>query len=164
MIERKKQLLVTFVLAAFLSYCACAAGNGETGGASRAQVNQVSKERTNGMKVRIKIGEKEVTATLKDSETARDFASLLPLTLTLEDYAHTEKISDLPKRLSTDGAPSGSDPDVGDIAYYAPWGNLAIYYKDFGYSNGLIILGKIDSGPEAFDGPGSVKATIELVK
>lgn len=152
------------MLAAFLSYCACAAGNGETGGASRAQVNQVSKERTNGMKVRIKIGEKEVTATLKDSETARDFASLLPLTLTLEDYAHTEKISDLPKRLSTDGAPSGSDPDVGDIAYYAPWGNLAIYYKDFGYSNGLIILGKIDSGPEAFDVPGSVKATIELVK
>jgi hypothetical protein len=152
------------VLAAFLSYCACAAGNGETGGASRAQVNHVSKERTNGMKVRIKIGGKEVTATLKDSETARDFASLLPLTLTLEDYAHTEKISDLPKRLSTDGAPSGSDPDVGDIAYYARWGNLAIYYKDFGYSNGLIILGKIDSGPEAFDVPGSVKATIELVK
>jgi hypothetical protein len=164
MIERKKQFLVTLVLAAFLSYGACAAGNGGTGGASRAQVNQVSKERTNGMKVRIKIGEKEVTATLKDSETARDFASLLPLTLTLEDYAHTEKISDLPKRLSTDGAPSGSDPDVGDIAYYAPWGNLAIYYKDFGYSNGLIILGKIDSGPEAFDMPGSVKATIELVK
>jgi hypothetical protein len=116
------------------------------------------------MKLSIKIGEKEVTATLKDSETARDFASLLPLTLTLEDYAHTEKVSDLPKRLSTDGAPSGSDPDVGDIAYYAPWGNLAIYYKDFGYSNGLIILGKIDSGPEAFDVPGSVKATIELVK
>ena len=164
MIERKKQLLVTLVLAAFLSYCACATGNGEAGGASRAQVNHVSKERTNGMKVRIKIGEKEVTATLKDSETARDFASLLPLTLTLEDYAHTEKISDLPKRLSTDGAPSGSDPDVGDIAYYAPWGNLAIYYKDFGYSNGLIILGRIDSGPEAFDVPGSVKATIELVK
>src|SRR5215208_8207230 len=95
MIERKKQLLVTLVLAAFLSYCACAAGNGETGGASGAQVNQVLKERTNSMKVRIKIGEKEVTATLKDSETARDFASLLPLTLTLEDYAHTEKISDL---------------------------------------------------------------------
>jgi hypothetical protein len=58
----------------------------------------------------------------------------------------------------------GQRPDVGDIAYYAPWGNLAIYYKDFGYSNGLIILGKIDSGPEAFDVPGSVKATIELVK
>lgn len=41
----------------------------------------------------------------------------LPLTLTLKDYAGTEKISDLPKRLSTEGAPSGSDPSVGDITY-----------------------------------------------
>jgi hypothetical protein len=39
------------------------------------------------------------------AETSRDFAALLPLTLTLKDYAATEKISDLPKRLSTDGAP-----------------------------------------------------------
>jgi hypothetical protein len=163
MTKQKNELLVGIVLAACLSYCACTAGQSETGGASRAQTNQVSRERTD-MKVRIKIGEKEVTATLKDSETARDFISLLPLTLTLEDHARTEKISDLPRRLSTDGAPSGSDPDVGDIAYYAPWGNLAIYYKDFGYSDGLIILGKIGGGVEAFNVPGSVKATIELVK
>lgn len=46
---------------------------------------------------------------------------LLPLTLTLEDYASTEKISDLPKRLSTQGAPAGIDPSVGDVTYYAPW-------------------------------------------
>ena len=64
-----------------------------------------------------------------DSETTRDFISLLPLTLTLSDYAQTEKVSDLPRRLSTADAPDGVDPDVGDIAYYAPWGNLAIYYR-----------------------------------
>jgi hypothetical protein len=101
---------------------------------------------------------------LTDSEAARDFVSLLPLTLTLEDYARTERISDLPKRLSTKGAPSGGDPSVGDIAYYAPWGNLAIFYRDFGYSSGLVILGKIDGDMEAFNTPGSIKATIELVK
>lgn len=159
MTERRKELLVALVLAAFLSYCACAA-RPQRDRRSTGTGKPVSKEPTNAMKVRIKIGEKEVTATLKDGETARDFASLLPLTVTLEDYAHTEKISDLPRRLSRDGAPSGSDPDVGDIAYYAPWGNLAIYYKDFGYSSGLIILGKIDRGVEAFNVPGSVKATI----
>ncbi len=60
----------------------------------------------------------------------------VPLTLTLEDYASTEKISDLPKRVSTEGAPSGSDPSVEDIAFYAPWGNLAIFYRDAGYANG----------------------------
>jgi hypothetical protein len=31
-----------------------------------------------------------ITATLVDNETSRDFVSLLPLTLTLTDYAATE--------------------------------------------------------------------------
>jgi hypothetical protein len=52
---------------------------------------------------------------------------------------------------------------VGDIAYYAPWGNLAIFYKDFGYSRGLIGLGRIDSGIEALNVPGSLTVTIERV-
>jgi len=116
------------------------------------------------MKIRLKVGDKVLTATLIDSKTTRDFISLLPLTLTLKDYAGTEKVSDLPKRLSTEGAPSGIDPSVGDITYYAPWGNLAIFYRDFGYSSGLVILGKIDSGIETFNMPGSLKATFELIK
>jgi hypothetical protein len=116
------------------------------------------------MKIILKIGDNVLTATLIDSKTTQDFISLLPLTLTLKDYAGTEKISDLPKRLSTEGAPSGIDPSVGDITYYAPWGNLAIFYRDFGYSSGLVILGKIDSGKEALNVPGSVRVTIELIK
>lgn len=113
------------------------------------------------MKLRITVDGTERTATLSDSRATRDFLALLPLTLTLEDYAGTEKVSDLPAPLSNEGAPEGSDPSVGDIAYYAPWGNLAIYYRDFGYSSGLIILGKIDGGMEAFSGSGSLNVTIE---
>jgi hypothetical protein len=116
------------------------------------------------LKIRLKVGDRVLKAILIDSKTTRDFISLLPLTLTFEDYAKTEKVSNLPKRLSTEGAPSGSDPSVGDITYYAPWGNLAIFYRDFGYSRGLVILGKIDGDKEAFNVPGSVKVTIELVK
>jgi hypothetical protein len=115
------------------------------------------------MKIRITVDGTELTATLTDSQATQDFLALLPLTLTLEDYAGTEKVSDLPARLSTEGAPEGSDPSVGDIAYYAPWGNLAIYYRDFGYSNGLVILGKIDGGMEAFGVSDSVNATIEQI-
>ena len=59
------------------------------------------------------------------------------------------------------GASDGIDPAVGDITYYAPWGNLAIFYKDFGYAKGLAKLGRIDSGIEAFSVPGSLKVTIE---
>jgi hypothetical protein len=86
---------------------------------------------------------------------------LLPLTLTLGDYASTEKISDLPKKLFTKEAPPGSDPSVGDLAYYAPWGNVALFYKDFDYSRGLIKVARIDSGMNAFIVTGSVTAKIE---
>ena len=116
------------------------------------------------MKIRLTIDGKAVEATLLDNATARDFLSLLPMTLTLEDYATTEKIAYPPRKLSTTGAPAGSDPSVGDIAYYAPWGNLAIFYKDFGYSKGLVQLGRIDSGIEALSVPGGLKVTIERIE
>lgn len=116
------------------------------------------------MKIKLTLEGTVMTATLVDSQTTRDFVSLLPLTLTLEDYGRTEKISYLSQRLSTEDAPPGSDPSIGDITYYAPWGNLAIFYRDFGYSSGLVILGKIDGGIEELDVPGSVEATIELIK
>ena len=115
------------------------------------------------MKIRLTFDGKVVEATLLDNATARDFLSLLPITLVLEDYNSTEKIGYPARKLSTAGAPAGVDPSVGDIAYYAPWGNLAIFYKDFGYSSGLIGLGRIDSGIEALSVPGSLKVTIERV-
>lgn len=100
------------------------------------------------MKLRLITEDTVLTATLVDNAATRDFVSLLPLSLTLRDYAGTEKVSDLPKRLSTSGTPPGVDPVVGDLAYYAPWGNLAIFYRDFGYSSGLVKLGHIESGIE----------------
>ena len=98
------------------------------------------------MKIRLTINGKSMTATLDDNPAARDFLALLPITLKLEDYASTEKVAYLPRRLSTQGAPAGIDPDVGDIAYYAPWGNLAIFARGRAYGRSLIPLGKVDSG------------------
>jgi len=100
------------------------------------------------VKIHLVVDGQVVTATLSDGAAARAFLALLPLDLTLRDYAGTEKVSDLPSRLPTEGAPAGFDPDVGDITYYAPWGNLAIFYRDFGYAKGLVRLGHIDSGVE----------------
>ena len=121
-------------------------------------------EGTDDMKIRLTIDGKAISGTLIDSAPVRDFLSLLPLTLTLEDYVATEKIAYLPRKLSTTGTPPGSGPSEGDIAYYAPWGNLAIFYKDAGYANGLVLLGRVDSGIEALGVSGSLKVTIELVE
>jgi hypothetical protein len=126
-------------------------------------VAQVGGKWTTAMKIRMTVNGKVATATLDDTPAARDFASLLPLSLTLTDYASTEKVSGLPRRLSQEDAPAGHDPSAGDITYYAPWGNLAIFYRDFGYSPGLIRLGTIDSGIEALHQSGSLQTTIEVV-
>ena len=103
------------------------------------------------MKLRMDIEGTAITATLLDTATSRDFASLLPLTLTLKDYAATEKISDLPRRLSTEGAPPGSDPSIGDIAYYSPSQDLVLYYGDVGYWNGIIPIGRLNAGFEMIE-------------
>ena len=96
-------------------------------------------------------GNEEVFVSLDNNQASQDFLEMLPLTLTFEDFNSTEKIATLPKELSTDGQPSGYTPKIGDFAYYAPWGNISVFYKDFRYSNSLYKLGTIESGTEIFE-------------
>ncbi|MGW6404553.1 cyclophilin-like fold protein [Streptomyces sp. NPDC055134] len=95
------------------------------------------------MHIRLTIDGHSVDAALNGSATARDFAALLPLTLDLDDFQETERVADLPRKLSTDGTPASSDPKAGDLAFYAPWGNLALFYRDGHPSPGLVILGHL---------------------
>lgn len=115
------------------------------------------------MKVEIVVNGETATATLYDTPTGRDFASLLPLSLTLQDYADIERISDLPRRLSTAQAPEGMTPEAGDIAFYAPWGNLAIFVQGRPYARSLIPVGKIDSGLPALQRQGPLSVQIRAV-
>jgi hypothetical protein len=115
------------------------------------------------MNIRLVIGDRSVPIALEDNHTARDFITLLPLTLILEDYAATEKIATLPRKLTTAGAPEGSTPEVGDFSYYAPWGNLAIFHKPFRYSAGLVRLGRLEDGVDLLRVEGRVSARIESV-
>lgn len=116
------------------------------------------------MKIRIIVDGTELSAMLEDNAASRDFAALLPLDITLKDYNGTEKVADLPSRLSTKGMPEGVDPEIGDITYYAPWGNLALFYRDFDYARGLVRLGRIESGVERLAGSGALSARIERVE
>ena len=115
------------------------------------------------MKIHLDVDGQSVTATLDDSAAARDFATLLPLSLTLEDYAVIERIAYLPRKLVTTGAPAGVKPEAGDINYYAPWGNLAIFYHDFAYSAQLVPLGRISVGLEHLNFSGEKHAIISLI-
>lgn len=97
------------------------------------------------------------------SATARDFAALLPLTLTMEDYAAIERVATLPRRLSTQGAPEGMAPVAGELTHYAPWGNLAIFVEGRSWSRGLLPLGKVDEGLPVLARPGPYPLRIEIV-
>lgn len=116
------------------------------------------------MKIRLIVGERVATATLYDNAAAKDFASLLPLSLTMTDYDTIERMSDLPRKLSTQGAPEGVAPVAGELTHYAPWGNLAIFIKPRSYSRSLLPLGKIDDGLAIVSQPGPYKMRIERVE
>ena len=116
------------------------------------------------MKIRPKIEDKVITATLADNKTARDFSSLLPLTFTMKDLFGREKYARLPRVISDEGKRTHTY-QIGDLAYWSPAHDVAVYYRQDGETipePGIIVIGKIDSGAEALNVTGSVKVTIEL--
>lgn len=117
------------------------------------------------IKINIIVGSDTLKATLGNNPTAKDFIKLLPLTLNLEDYANMEKIFYPEQKLSTEDAPTTIVPKTGDITYYEPWGDVAIFYKDFRNSPGLIKIGHIDNGIEALQLSGSIEnVRFELIE
>ena len=100
-----------------------------------------------------------------DGETTDDFVSLLPLTLTMNDLFRREKFGHLPRAIAQRGDRMHRYA-VGDIAYWSPGPDVAVYYRDDGEeipNPGIIIIGRIDSGVEALDVPGSIRMTIQAL-
>jgi cyclophilin-like protein len=56
--------------------------------------------RPESMKLRLKVKDRVITATLIDCKTTRDFISLLPLTVTTNDLFRREKYAHLPRAIS----------------------------------------------------------------
>lgn len=95
--------------------------------------------------VNLIVGKQTVTATMENNGAARDFLSRLPLEITLNDYNNgSEKIFYPAPELSLDDTPRGCEPQAGDITIYEPWGNVAIFCRDWSASNSLIKIGHID--------------------
>ena len=98
------------------------------------------------MRLRFTFADQDFTATLEDNPSARDLFSMLPLDLTVSDYSTNEKIAYLPRKLAEEGSGRFGNEAVGDLCYYAPWGNLALFYAPYRWSRGLIRLGRLDEG------------------
>ena len=116
------------------------------------------------MKINVTIEGKTLTAKLVESKTTRDFVSLLPLTLKMNDLFRREKFAHLPRPISEE-AERRHTCKIGQVVYWSPGPDVAIYYRDDGEKipePGIIVLGKLDSGVAALDARGSVRVTFEL--
>ncbi|MER8750460.1 cyclophilin-like fold protein [Mesorhizobium sp. M1050] len=121
----------------------------------------VSQEPTD-MKIRMIFNGRTMTATLYDNLSARDFFSMLPLDLEIEDYAHNEKIAYLPRKLTEKGSGPFANEQPYDLYYFMPWGNLAMFYADYRHP-GLIRLGRFDEGEQALHIRGEFPLRIERI-
>ncbi|MDO5116670.1 MAG: cyclophilin-like fold protein [Synergistaceae bacterium] len=99
-------------------------------------------------RIRLSFDGREALVELYDNATAESLEKMLPLTLDFEDFAGEEKIAYTPEKLSTAGMPESYAPKAGEMTVYAPWGNIAIFYKEHGASRGLVPLGRFISGAE----------------
>jgi hypothetical protein len=114
------------------------------------------------MTIRVAFNAATMTAALDDNPSVRDFVSMLPLDLTIDNYANNEKISYLPRKLTEEGSGPFGDEAPGDLCYYAPWGNLVFFYAGYRYSKGLIRLGRIDGSFEPLLVRGKFDLRLEL--
>ncbi|MCP2179094.1 hypothetical protein LY12_000356 [Prauserella alba] len=118
-----------------------------------------------GTVVRFRAGDAVVDVTIGEDTTAtRDFLSMLPTTLELEEFDNSEKIAYLPRELDRDGT-AGSDPEDGDLIYYTPWGNIGFFYdaSGFGHSDQTLHLGTYDATEEELSEFEGRETTVEIV-
>src|SRR5690348_1561924 len=115
------------------------------------------------MKIRLVANGRTITARLIDSPATRDFVSLLPLTLTMNDLFNREKFGHLPRAISQEGRHTHTY-SLGDIAYWWPGPDVAIFYHHDGEripDPGVVIIGKIGPDVAALNVRGPVNVTME---
>lgn len=110
---------------------------------NKEEISNMSQERM--IVVRDEAGH-EVSFELNSSRAAYDLLEQLPLETSVENYSTDEKIF-YPESLDASGAPL-ADAKTGSICYFAPWGDVCIFYRDFGSASGLYELGTAVSGAD----------------
>lgn len=131
--------------------------------AARAQTDRSSDRKESAMRLRFVFADQDFTATLEDNPSARDLFSMLPLDLKITDYATNEKIAYLPRKLTEEASGPFGNEAVGDLCYYAPWGNLALFHGSYRWSRGLIRLGRLDKGAKPLLVRGEYPLRVEIL-
>ncbi len=130
-------------------------------GQANVQFPERERGKENIMRIQVQTEKKKITVfQLNDSEAAKELYAQLPLTIKVEDYSSNEKIFYPPKKLATANTPL-ADAKAGTLAYFAPWGNVVMFYDRFGSYKGLYALGEAVAGGEYIK---QVSGTIKVEK
>ena len=113
-----------------------------------------------GMRIKITVNGKTLTAMLEDNPTSRAFMAKLPLTLPMLDLYGREMCYHFDTALPTDKLVS-TNYEVGDLIYWPPRHSFVILYKQNGERFERQHVGRIDSGVEIFDGMGDADVLFE---
>jgi hypothetical protein len=107
-----------------------------------------AKENQAVMKIRVEANGQSALFELNTSPAAKELYVQLPLNIEVEEFGGKEKIFYPPQKLSIADTPLVVKAKAGTLAYYAPWGDVVIFYKEFGSAPGLYELGHAISGKE----------------
>lgn len=88
------------------------------------------------------VGERRFAITLADTEAARAFAAMLPLSIDMADLHRNEKYADLPQSLPTNASRPGTIHN-GDLMLYGSR-TLVVFYLTFNSSYSYTRLGRVD--------------------
>lgn len=124
--------------------------------AAASQAAQAAK-RSEESRMWMTVGQRRFAITLADTEAARAFAAMLPLTLDMEELNGNEKKKELPNALPTQASRPGTIRN-GDLLL---WGSrtVVIFYLTFDSPYAYTRLGRVDDPtglPQAL-GPGDVR-------
>ncbi|MGV1947501.1 MULTISPECIES: cyclophilin-like fold protein [unclassified Agrobacterium] len=131
-------------------------------GAIAQQGRDPNKREPSDVRIRLTFNDLVLTATLYDNPSARDLALMLPLDLRIEDFGGNEKIVRLPRKLTEEASGRFTNERPGDLCYFKPWGNLALFYADYRWE-GLIRLGRFDNSFDALLVRGEYPVRIERI-
>ncbi len=110
------------------------------------------------MQIRVEANDSTIVFLLNDSQAAKDLYKQLPLSIEVENFSSNEKIFYPPEELNISGAPL-AEGGAGTLAYYAPWGDVVMFYGSFSSNGSLFELGEAVSGSEQISG---LTGTIEI--
>ncbi len=119
-------------------------------------VLSIIKQRRQAMRISVQANGKTILFELNHSTAAQELYAQLPIQIEVKNYSNDEKIFYPPKKLATQNTPA-AHAKAGTLAYYAPWGDVVMFYRDFGSASGLYELGKAVLGAEHI---GSLSGTV----